>query len=299
MTETFHNKKDHAFVASTSDGTIITLHYYKNKHHSPTQPELCWGLSSKMNKIRLPHSACNIGLIDACDSNANSIVACLRDGSVFILPVCSLDNSDDEYTEEHLRDSRIKVTFYNLSQNTNHKSDENIKSYTQGFAAGYVRVRNWNENGEEYHSNLVQNQERSVLLIFHAWACGWIDCHCCSMIPTQSPKSMEIGKKDIPKDYNVVKSPLAEILERSVLEELVSYLLSLDLSNESVHEDSIFVEASKECKALGENKNDVFEIISSAYGGEGTIKSLESFSKLIDHLIFFGDDRKDDLFLRK
>ena len=277
-----------------TDNTIMTIHYWKNKYQSPTQSELCWGLMNKKNKLRLSHSACDVSLVDAGENSENSIVACLRDGSVFILPVCSLDDNNDNgevIDSHHLKDT--KVTYYDLPQNTDHsgfsseKSDDNVKSYTQGFTAGYVRVRHWNESSDEH--------QRSILLIFHAWACGWIDCHCCTIIPNSS-KLIDGAKTDILdcKDVN----PWAYILKHNgVLEDLISFLLTLDLSDSSVYQDSIFAEASKECRKLGETTTDVLDFVTSSISNCESMTNVESLSKLID-MILFGDDIHDEIFLR-
>lgn len=297
----FHNKQNRAFVASMSDGTIATIHYYKNKYQSSVQPELCWGLSSKRNKIKLPQPVCDLGLIDNSDNSieGNSIVACLRDGSVFVIPVTPMNNEEYGTSKENL--SHLDVALYNLPQDPDSSSGpsssiDDCKCYTQGFTSGYVQVKGL--DGDRGPGKINQKKGRMVLMMFHAWAGGLIDCHFCGLLPARFPTSKNGPPLMICDNEKRRGTAWSRILaSHGVLEEVISFLLSLDQKNGSLNEDSIICKAVFECKSLGGTLEDVLGfVVSNCSNGDLMHNNLASFSKIIDHIIF-GEDNKDVLYI--
>ena len=289
----FQNKNDHAFVASLSDGSVVTMHYYKNKHVSWGQPELCWGLSSKRNKIKLPQPVCDLSLIDY-GNDGNSIVTCLRDGSVFVIPVTPM-NHDNKEQERDLNIALYKLP--KISDNNSSSLSSNIddlcKPYTQGFTSAYVRVKDLLDGGGL--DQIPNEKGRMVLLIFHAWAGGLIDCHYCNLLPNRLPTFHTKGQmnkiQDNNKQLNFAWSRI--LADHGVLEELVSFLLSLDLNNNRLlNKNSTVLKAALECKSLGTTLGEVVDAITTNCSDH---HQLESFSKLVDDLVF-GAESKDSKF---
>lgn len=59
-----NNKYDSAFIASMSNGTIATMHYYKTQSSLLSSlSDLCWGLNYDRNKIGPPQPVCDVGLL--------------------------------------------------------------------------------------------------------------------------------------------------------------------------------------------------------------------------------------------
>jgi len=73
------------------------MHYYKNEAPGLLLSELSWAIDCDGNKVKLPQPACGMGLLDNGNdgSSGNSIVACLRDGTVLVIPVISVDDKND------------------------------------------------------------------------------------------------------------------------------------------------------------------------------------------------------------
>ena len=305
ITDAFQQNHDHAFVASMSDGSIATMHYYKNEAPGPLQSELSWGISSDENKVVLPQPVCGMGLLnntnDACGNggnSGNSIVACLRDGTVFVIPVIPLDDSNSNNNNNSItgdcNGSRFEdIVMFKLPQDpdssgNNSSSSDPTVCYTQGFTAGYIRVRDWG-SGDPDLEKKDWISGRLVPVFFHAWPGGVIDCHACGLVPgclsTRTSRTA-LKRQNFAENGRVIEPSWAEILalvSSDVIVDLISFLLSLDLDGGSADGGSTIVKAAMECKSLGESEGDVLKRVLS--GDNDRMIGLESLSKLINDLI--------------
>ncbi len=295
-------QNDSAFVASMSDGTVATMHYYKNEAPGPLQSELSWGVSCDENKVRLPQPACGMGLLDNGKSG-NSIIACLRDGTVFVIPVIPMNDNDSNGSDGNYSDARLgDFTVFKLPQDSENSSSNLMGAGTvgstdittcfpQGFTAGYVRVRDWG-NGDPELEKKDWKPGRLVPVFFHAWPGGLIDCHACGLTPdsltTRRTSRTALKKRVFGENTRETKLSWTEILaltSSDVLVDLISFLMSIDLDKGHPADDkaSTIHKAAMECKSLGKSEEDVLKRILS--DGVDRMVSLESLSKLINELV--------------
>ena len=181
-----YNGIEQGFATATSDGTIASLHYSyndpKNKKRSNTK--LSWGLSSNWNKIKLPHPPCSIGTIESQkvnDTRSCYVVTCLKDGTVYIIPIAP-NEGDVKYDDKNtlLFEPRHQELSKNYNPNVSSDNDGRLGRYTQGFTSGYVYMNQWGIHSEDVQDKNMQVKrvERKQMnpLIFHAWPDGTIDC---------------------------------------------------------------------------------------------------------------------------
>ncbi len=165
------------------------MHYQTHASEMKALPDLNWGLKCHQNKVKLPHPAFAVGLVDASSkkndvtSNSN-VVACLKDGTVFVIPI--LSNSAEN---NNSKDESVILLFEPVFQKPtlkNHTKDihRGIERYTQGFTVGCIHVTDW---GHDMNAQNVNQTNMTGLgnhkgpYIFHAWPGGVIDCHTCDL----------------------------------------------------------------------------------------------------------------------
>ena len=126
--------------------------------------------------MKLPHKAFAMELFKSkskqSGSSSDHIVSCLKDGTVFIIPINSMDNKDDDNFDDMIV----------ISIEPQREQSSKCIRLTQGFTAGNVQMRNWGHNvnvrGEDQCSNI-----NGIPLLFHAWPGGTIDCHVGGLSP--------------------------------------------------------------------------------------------------------------------
>jgi len=176
-----------------------------------------------------------------------------------------------------------------MSAGTN-SSDCAPTCYTQGFAAGYVRVRDWG-SGDPDLDKKDWRPGRRIPVFFHAWPGGVIDCHACGLAPEYFPtETSGTFSPENKSGLGMSQPEISGLVSSDVLSDLIKFLISLDLEEDPANGGSTIYKAAMECKSLGGTEEDILKQVLSDSGDR--MAGLKSLSKLINNLAC-GDGHMD------